>query len=258
MSTEGQPQVLVVGRESRAIPFVRILLSSMRCKCVIAPSTNQALDFIREKPFDAVLVDVRCPEVQTAQLIDGIKKARPELFSRVLAIIDQDTDPAVIELVKEPGIRRLHANLLMEALWPVLEPWLRRGQAAYALNLRAKLIFDSWHRPLAGGVRNTQDSGRHLIYQSLRLVIHLWAEDGTAPNSIKLTGQIQDAVEPLHRFENVPVTVTGGKAAARKVRTNEFGEFDLEAGIQENITLSVAISKEKNISIPLPALGRKH
>jgi CheY-like chemotaxis protein len=255
LENQAQPALLVVGSAPNDLRFIRILMSSMGCNCMIAPNAKDAVRLARERPFDAVLIDARPHALRPTDVIDGIQSVRPALAHRTLVITDTDTDSRFLEAIKGRGVRCLEAECLMETLWGALEHWLPGARPSRGLPSQLRLVFDSVGHESALGLRNGRANGRHLVYGSRNLVFHLWAERGSGPKAFRLTGQIMDSADPKRTIENIPVTVTSGTVTPQTTTTNQFGEFDMELVIEDGANVKMALSPDNILSIQLPEHG---
>jgi hypothetical protein len=88
----------------------------------------------------------------------------------------------------------------------------------------ARLVFDSFHRPLPG-VRGCARIDRHLLFAQGDLLLEMHLEPGQEQDHQSITGQLQSVARGSPRFEGVPVMLVEGQRVLRSTRTNASGEF---------------------------------
>ena len=75
MST--QPKVLIVDDEERFRTTMRKLLAVRGLEAVMAGSGKEAIEKLRQDPYDVIILDVRMPEMGGVQVLSEIRKIDP-------------------------------------------------------------------------------------------------------------------------------------------------------------------------------------
>jgi DNA-binding NtrC family response regulator len=110
-------KVLIVEDDAAIRNVLYVLLAGVGCEGDIAYSGKQALAMIRRQEFDAVLLDLRCTNLQADEVFTQIQQVRPSLVGRVLVITGELTDPKTLELVEQYCLPHVPSNRLMQDLW---------------------------------------------------------------------------------------------------------------------------------------------
>ncbi len=75
-----QRSILIVDDEQDMLQLLkRSLAPDLDCRIETTPSANQALKLLSEKQFDLVLADIKMPEMDGLELLDLIKRQKPDL-----------------------------------------------------------------------------------------------------------------------------------------------------------------------------------
>jgi hypothetical protein len=128
------------------------------------------------------------------------------------------------------------------------------GQPKKARNLMreiAELVFDSFSQPQVAGVRSTSAAPRQLLYRAGAVMIDMRLENTTDSDRFALTGQLLTAGEKKHALRQVPVHLLSGINELASTSTNQFGEFFFEHEIGKDLQVSLEVSNERNVFIPL-------
>ncbi|MFQ5768607.1 MAG: response regulator, partial [Acidobacteriota bacterium] len=88
-------QVLVVDDEAVVLDLVDDLLDRSRYSVYRAHDGVQALEYLAEKTFDVLLIDLQMPEMEGGRLLRTIAEQHPEQAGRVVLTSDEPrtTDP---------------------------------------------------------------------------------------------------------------------------------------------------------------------
>jgi len=80
-------RILFVDDERNVLEGLRRMLRNMRqeWEMVFAESGQQALDILRDEPFDVVVSDMRMPNMDGCQLLSKVKEHHPELVRIILS-----------------------------------------------------------------------------------------------------------------------------------------------------------------------------
>lgn len=115
--TSQNRKVLIVEDDAAIRNVLYVLLAGVGCEGDIAYSGKQALAMLSREKFDAVLLDLRCSNLPTDQVVSQIKEIRPSLVGRVLVITGEFTDPQTLEVVERHSLPHVPRNRLMQDLW---------------------------------------------------------------------------------------------------------------------------------------------
>jgi len=99
MADELKANVLLVDDEAR---FVEILAERLRVRGLTvdtATSGEAALELVKEKDFDAVLLDLSMPGMSGTEVLREMKKMKPAL--QVIILTGQGSIEATVEVMKE-------------------------------------------------------------------------------------------------------------------------------------------------------------
>lgn len=110
-------KVLVIEDESSIRNMIYVLLGALKCEGDVAYSGQQALAMIRRESFDAVLLDLRCANLDPDQVISKIHEIRPSLVGRVLFITGEVSDSKAMELIEHSCVPCVRRTRLMQELW---------------------------------------------------------------------------------------------------------------------------------------------
>jgi CheY-like chemotaxis protein len=100
MPRPSQRKVLILEEEPSVRNALLPLLAELGCDADVAHSGRQVIDIIRSEKFDAVLLDLRCPHAQAAEVVSWIQWLRPTLLANVLVITGDAPDAETLDLIK--------------------------------------------------------------------------------------------------------------------------------------------------------------
>lgn len=122
MSASAQRRkVLIVEDEPSIRNILSSLVAGLGCDGDIANSGQQALAMIMREKFDAVLLDLRCPNLPAEEVVSQIQEIRPSLIGRVLVITGEVADAKTMELIERYFLLQVPRNRLLQDL----RGWLR-------------------------------------------------------------------------------------------------------------------------------------
>lgn len=104
-------KVLLIESEPVAREILRVLVNNLGCYGEVVADGEEALATIRQKDFDAVLLDLRSSSLPPEEVVTGIHDIRPSLIGRVLVITGEVDDRATLDLIERYfllQIRRSH------------------------------------------------------------------------------------------------------------------------------------------------------
>jgi two-component system NtrC family sensor kinase len=109
-------RVLVVDDEPIVAAAIADMLRHHGCAVVTTTSAHAALAQLRAEPFDAVLCDVRMPEMDGPALYVELERAASPLLDRIIFITGDTLSPRTREFLQRPGIRSLTKPVNLEEL----------------------------------------------------------------------------------------------------------------------------------------------
>jgi hypothetical protein len=126
-------------------------------------------------------------------------------------------------------------------------------KAERKLRLReiAQLVYDSFAAPELVGVRSAGVGSRQLLYRAGEVMIDVRFEENEGSERFALTGQVFRDSESRIGMTQVPISLICGKDELVRTSTNQFGEFYLEHESAKDLHVSLEISMEKDVFIPL-------
>jgi CheY-like chemotaxis protein len=250
-------KVLIICEEPSARDTMRVLLGSMGCQCVVAPSVQQAIVVLEQENPDAAIVDPRSPGFSAAPIFSGLDKIYARLSGRVVVLAgqEQEKEQEFKELLERYCIPSVPRNRLLQELWGNLESLFRPKEVLRRLANVARLVFDSFVQPMPAGVRGvSQASSRQLVYQSGSLMADLRIEPQSDFRNFALVGQIADSNKPDRQFDSIPVVLHGPKGPIALSTTNKFGEFQFNFDFEPIFTREIEVPSEPWVSVALPSL----
>lgn len=114
-----------------------------------------------------------------------------------------------------------------------------------------KLLFDSARNIVAAGVRSTSTLGRQVLYGVDPFRIDLRMEPLMDSDKVSIVGQILNAADPAKHSGDLPVVLWKGRKILAKSLTNNFGEFQVECDLEEDLHLQLSLPTGAEVMIPL-------
>lgn len=93
-------KVLIIEHDSSIRNLLFVLLAAVGCEGEAALNGQQALGMISRESFDAIILDLRCSNPSTEEVVSHIREIRPSLVGRVLVITGEATSPEALELIE--------------------------------------------------------------------------------------------------------------------------------------------------------------
>jgi len=116
--------VLIIEDEPSIRNVLCVLLAGLRCEGDIVPNTREALAMVEKRSFDAVLLDLRCSEMNATETVSALKNLRPSLVGKVLVITGDVSDPQTMELIRKNHWPYIPRHRVMQELWERLRSLL--------------------------------------------------------------------------------------------------------------------------------------
>jgi hypothetical protein len=115
----------------------------------------------------------------------------------------------------------------------------------------AELVFDSYSQPQVAGVRSSATAPRQLLYRAGAVMIDMKMQVAGEPDRFALIGQVVTSGEKKHALRQMPVHLLSGTDELACTATNQFGEFYLEHEKGRDLQVSLEVSSDRNVFIPL-------
>jgi DNA-binding NtrC family response regulator len=112
--------VLIVEEEPSIRNVLYVLLAGLGCEGNVAHSGLQALSMISRESFDAVLLDFRCSDIMSEQVVEKIYAINPKLLGRVL-VITGEANQQTLDLIERYSLPHVPYNRIMQELWNRLQ-----------------------------------------------------------------------------------------------------------------------------------------
>jgi anti-sigma factor RsiW len=115
----------------------------------------------------------------------------------------------------------------------------------------AELVLDSYSQPQIVGVRSTTLAPRQLLYRAGSVLIDMRLQTAGDTDRFTLSGQVLRSGENKQALRQVPVHLLSGTHELASTATNQFGEFSLEHEVGRDLQVSLEVSEERDVFIPL-------
>jgi len=125
------------------------------------------------------------------------------------------------------------------------------GRLPHAKSEVASLLFDSFRSPLLAGVRSAESSSQQLLYGAGDYRIDVRIEPQMDSEKVVLIGQVLNAADPAERLSALPVNLLKGRKILAYSVTSQFGEFQIECGLEECFRLAVLLPDGREVSLQL-------
>ncbi len=120
-------KVLIVEDEQGIRSRLHTLLESMGCDSTSVPGAKPALDLLRRKTYDAIVLDAQCSNDAANEIVSGILETEPNLMSKVLVINGGLADPKMAQAVESHHCPKVSRDHIMRDLWDNLQYVFRRN-----------------------------------------------------------------------------------------------------------------------------------
>ena len=125
------------------------------------------------------------------------------------------------------------------------------GQLHHAKFQVASLLFDSFRSPRLAGVRSTESASQQLLYGAGDYRIDVRIEPQMDSEKVILIGQVLNAADPAERLSALPINLLKGRKILAESVTSQFGEFQIECGLEECFRLTVLLPGGREVSLQL-------
>jgi hypothetical protein len=125
------------------------------------------------------------------------------------------------------------------------------GRLEHAKSEVASLLLDSFRSPLLAGVRSAESASQQLLYGAGDYRIDVRIEPQMDTEKVVLIGQVLNSADPDERLCALRVNLLKGRKILAESVTSEFGEFQIECGLQECFRLTVLLPGGREVSLHL-------
>jgi DNA-binding NtrC family response regulator len=123
-------RVLIVEDEPSIRNILYVLLAGLGCEGDAVPDGQQALAKIRREEFDAVLLDLRCSNINAEDVVPQIQEVRPSLVGRVLVITGEVADAATLDLIERHCLQHVPRHRIQQDMLDQLRVLLKISPSA--------------------------------------------------------------------------------------------------------------------------------
>jgi DNA-binding response OmpR family regulator len=109
-------KILIVEDEPSIRNILYVLLAGHGFEGLVAHDSAEALSMVRQDRFDAVLLDLRCPNLLPDQVLSAITELRPSLVGRVLVITGEVADPSVLAMLERHALPHVQQSRMVAEL----------------------------------------------------------------------------------------------------------------------------------------------
>lgn len=249
-----QPRVLIICERAAERDTSRVLVGTMGCQWLLASNLEEAFALLNKEHASAALLELPGRISDPEQMDRNLRELLMRFPGRVIVMTDETPGPEVVELVRKYGVPFFALDRLTTDLWPCLEPMVYPQLGIRLITQVARLVLDTFLRPLPAGIRFMQSDRRQLLYEAQSLTADISFE--LAPDSSRATllGQIMRKNEPRNPLNGASVVLKGDKGPLGLKMTNESGEFSFEFQDERKITLEIEVTPNEWVAIVSPIL----
>ena len=204
------------------------------------------LDIIKWCDFVRGVLDPETEARMRDQLKAGSSKTRKMvlLLNRVAAVGQSDAEMAIPE----------YALRSVKAIGSLQRPRVKEAPKTPLLRfLPFEIIFDSLGLPAPAGARFVQASHRQLTFKAEDFTVDVRLEHENGPNGTVIVGQLLLQADEAQPVSGIPVLVLSDDQIVGRSLTSRFGEFQAEGLPRAPLSLSLLVSDEECIDVPLGA-----
>jgi len=119
-----------------------------------------------------------------------------------------------------------------------------------------ELLFDSRTQPATAGTRSSVVSARQLLYRIGVVYVDMQVDKEVNSDRASLFGQMLDISQPGHPPVGVPVVLLDRGRSVARTSSDDNGEFQLEFSMKRDLQLSVAVDRDRPVSLPIARPGK--
>jgi len=249
-----QPRVLIICDRATERETIRVLVGTMGCQWVLASSVQEGLTVLGRERATAVLVELSETTSDFAQMQANLRELMVRFPGRVLVLTDETPSPEVTDLIAKYSVPSVQLGRLTMDLWPCLESMVYPQLGIRRITQVARLILDTFLRPLPAGIRFILPDSRQLVYEAKALSADISFERHLDSQRTMLVGQIMSTGEPRLPLSGLSVVLKGQQGSLGMRTSNESGEFAFEFQNELRITLEIEVAPNQWVAIISPTL----
>lgn len=114
-----------------------------------------------------------------------------------------------------------------------------------------EILFDSLAEGASKGLRNSVVAARQLLFRIGTIFVDVEIGRETDSKSAFLIGQMLDSSNPGHPPAGVPVELLDHGKAVATTSSNDYGEFQLQFVVKDNLKLSVEFDRNSPVHLAI-------
>lgn len=249
-----QPRVLIICERAAERDTIRVLVGTMGCQWVLASNVQEALAIVGRERTSAALLELPGATSNPDRMQKNLQELLARFPGRVIVMTEGLPRNPIRELISRYSVPFVQRDRLAVDLWPALESMVYPQMRVRGVTRVARLILDTFLRPLPAGTRQLQSDTRQLVYEAPPLTADISLERLPNPSRIMLLGQIMNTNEPRLPLNGVPVVLKSTKGPLGLKMTNESGEFSFEFQNARGVTLEIEVSPNDWVVMISPPL----
>jgi two-component system, OmpR family, response regulator len=107
-------KVLIIEDEPSIRNVLYTLLAGIGCDAETATSGAQALAMVERQKFDALLLDLRCSDLDPEVVLNTVQRIRPSLIGRVLVVAGEVADEKALDMIERNFLVHVRRDKLEE------------------------------------------------------------------------------------------------------------------------------------------------
>lgn len=231
--------VLIISDHEADREAIPLLLGSMGCRWILAPTLEEALATLNREPSAAGILDSRLAIAGSEEKNHVLREILTRLPGRIILLFSEPHESAAIEFATAYSLPFINRDRWAQDLWGTLETLLRVPSVIQRIKETARLTLDTFRQPLPVGIRLGQTNTRHLLYETSSLSIDMSFELQRESNRALLCGQILTNANPARALTGAPVRLRGPEGPRGFAMTNQSGEFFFEFEREPNVILEI-------------------
>ena len=244
--------VLIISGNAEGRETIPLLVGSMGCRWILAPTLEQALATLNREPTAAAILDSRLVISGSEEKNEILREILVRLPGRVILLLNEPYDRAAVDFATVYSLPFIKRDRWAQNLWGSLETLLRRPTVANRVKETARLALDTFRQPLPVGIRFSQTNIRHLLYETSSLSIDISFELLPETNSTSLGGQILTNADPTRALAGAPVRLRGLEHPLGFAMTNQSGEFIFQFKREPNVILEIEDRPNHSVTVYSP------
>lgn len=249
-----QPRVLIICERATERDTIRVLVGTMGCQWVLASNVQEALAIVGRERTSAALLELSGATSNPDRMQKNLQELLARFPGRVIVMTEGLPSAPIRELISRYSVPFVQRDRLAVDLWPALESMVYPEMRVRGVTRVAKLILDTFLRPLPAGTRYLLSDNRQLVYQAPPLTADISLERLANSTRTMLVGQIMNTNEPRIPLNGVPVVLKSVKGPLGLKMTNESGEFSFEFQNLRSVTLEIEVSPNDWVVMISPPL----